>query len=223
MRRGYSLGERLLRPAWSRSPTRSARRPPAAAAAETSAPRAARGWTGEFEGLDREGLLRRFWASPSPPPRTRSRRPTASSPASCTPTTTPATRRPRSRFKAVSEAYDVLSDDGTAQGVRRDALAVRRRARSAQRAGRRPGPGGPGSTSPTCSPGGRAVRRRVPVSAVTAVSAAPASRTCSARSSPVAAAPDPRSRRPDVGPGPRRRDRGGARLRATRCRAPRCR
>ena len=45
-------------------------------------------------GLHREGLLRR-WASPRTPTRRRSRRPTASWPASCTRTRTRATPRPR--------------------------------------------------------------------------------------------------------------------------------
>ena len=44
------------------------------------------------------------------------------------------------RFKEISEAYDVLSDDEAAQGVRRGALAVRRR-----RSGCRPGAGPGGS------------------------------------------------------------------------------
>ena len=44
------------------------------------------------------------------------------------------------RFKAASEAYDVLSDDRQAQRVRRDALAVRLRRVPA----RRPGRGQPG-------------------------------------------------------------------------------
>ena len=41
------------------------------------------------------------------------------------------------RFKAVSEAYDVLSDDAQAPRVRRDALAVRLGRVPAQRPGRR--------------------------------------------------------------------------------------
>ena len=52
----------------------------------------------------------RCWASRRRPPRTRSRRPTASSPASTTRTATPTTRRPRSSFKEVQQAYDTLSD-----------------------------------------------------------------------------------------------------------------
>ena len=64
------------------------------------------------------------------------------------------------RFKAVSEAYDVLSDDAQAQGVRRDALAVRLGRVPAQRPDRRR----PGSTRPTCSAAFRAGagRRRRP-------------------------------------------------------------
>ena len=58
------------------------------------------------------------------------------------------------RFKDVSEAYDVLSDDSAPQGVRRDAVAVRRRRAS------RPAASAGGRTAG--SPGGVTVRPRRP-------------------------------------------------------------
>ena len=60
------------------------------------------------------------------------------------------------RFKAVSEAYDVLSDDEQAQGVRRDALALRLgRVPSRCPRGRRPGRAGSTRVGPV-----RQLRRR---------------------------------------------------------------
>ena len=92
----------------------------------------------------------------------------------------PGDKPAEAKFKDVSEAYAVLSDAAQAQRVRRDALAVRRPARSD--ATRGPAAGRRGrSTCPTCS--ATPATGRPPARPVTAGSAVPASPTCSVRSS----------------------------------------
>ena len=86
------------------------------------------------------------------------------------------------RFKEISEAYDVLSDDEAAQGVRRGALAVRQRRLPAAGTGCAAGrAASAGSTSATCSAAGPG-----PAPAAAAVWA-----TSSAGCSAAAAAPAP--------------------------------
>ena len=58
-------------------------------------------------------------ASPRPPARRRSSRPSGKWRGSTTPTSIPATSRPRSRFKEINEAYEVDRRSGQAQEIRR--------------------------------------------------------------------------------------------------------
>ena len=139
-----------------------------------------------------------------PPPPTRSRRRTASSPGSCTRTTTPATATPRSGSRPSPRR--TTCSPTSASGAEYDEMrslfgsgAFRRNARAGGQAG------GPFDMTDIFGDGGGG-------RPVTSASAAPASPTCSARSSPVAAAPAPARRR---GPAARsrRRGRGDAGLR----------
>ena len=153
----------------------------------------------EHQGLPREGLLQgpRRHQGREPPTRSRSR--TASSPASTTRTPTRATPSAEERFKEISEAYNVLSDD-----KRRKEYDE---ARSLFGGGvRMPGQGGGG---------GYGVRPRRPVrrpagAAAPAAARRPARRRCSAAA--AAAGHHPAAAAARRG----RRDRGLADASATR-------
>ena len=119
------------------------------------------------------------------------------------------------RFKAVSEAYDVLSDDEASAASTTRCARCSARARSGAVPAPAASPAGCRSTSPTCSAAAPAAAgdRRFGGGGFTDLF----SSIFSGGGGPAAR----RAARP--GPRPGRRDRGRARLRATRCAASPCR
>ena len=146
---------------------------PAPAMVKVAAGRTARGVVGATARMVREGLLQDARRLRDGVARRRSPRPTASWPASCTPTRTPTTSA-EERFKEVSAAYDVVGRRGQAQGVRRGPPA---RSDGPAASGVRAAPAGPAASGPA--------------RASTSTSAPPTSTTCSAACSAAAAARRP--------------------------------